>query len=138
MSDINQHVSYLSSDEELIISKRIKTRVRIPMFQMVGKKSKVNGHLSSVPLIELMLEFNKEEQWFYKLLWERMDVISNECDLSKLEWTATDNNRKSRAYTSLKEKNLVKRIGKGVYMINPNAAIHPKGFELAKRKWDSF
>ncbi len=137
MQELSQELINLKSSEELIITKRNMTRVRIPMFHMIGRKSKPSGHLTAVPLLEMVLNFNKEEQWFFGLLWGKMDIITNECDLSDMECTVTDTNRKSRAYISLKEKNLVKRIRKGVYMINPLAAIHPKGFELAKRKWDS-
>lgn len=127
----------LGLDDEFSITRRSKTRSKKPMFSMVGEVAKNHRQISGVPLLDLMLEFNRDQQRFFKLLLEHRNVETNQCSLRDMEITPTDKVKISKAYTSLKALGLVKRVGVANYMINPKALIPPMTYEETQKHWDS-
>lgn len=106
-------------------------------FTMIGRAHMVNNNLVGFNLMDAVLNFNKEEQWFFKLIHDAMDYETNLASLAAFEFNKTNQNRMSKAYQSLKEKNLVRRVKKGVFMINPEAIIYPANHDKNKERWDS-
>ncbi len=78
---------------------------------------------TSYPLLQTMLEFTKPEAWFFSLLLKAHQEDTGLSDISNLNFSKTELNTLSKAYLSLHSRNLVKRIRRQVYMINPNAII---------------
>jgi hypothetical protein len=138
MSTINGVDVYLQSDEELVITTRNKSRSDKPVFMMIGSPVKVRNRPSGFPIMKTMCEFNKEEQWFFKLLLDNLNTDTNMCDISHIEFTSTEIPKVSRAYRPMFELGLVKRFKKGIYMINPTAIIPPTSYEEVQARWDSF
>ncbi len=124
----------LKSNEELVI--RTRARGTKPMFLMIGNPVKVKDKLPGFPLLETILKFNKEEQWFFNLLLEHLNIETNECDISSVELTGYAVPKVSKAYGPLKEMKLVYRVRKNVYLINPTAIIPPLTYEDVQKRWD--
>ena len=127
----------LGPNDEFYIGRKKKLRETKPMFCMVGRETNNRKQLSGIPLLDLMLEFNRDQQRFFKMLLDCRDVETNYCDIRGNEITPTDKVKISRAYTALKELDLVKRVSVGTYMINPKALIPPTSYEESQRLWDT-
>lgn len=127
----------LGVDDEFYIGRKSKPKSKKPMFSMVGELAINHRQLSGIPLLDLMLDFNKDQQRFFKMLLNSRNVENNYCDIRGNEITPTDKVKISKAYNALKELDLVKRVGVGTYMINPKALIPPTNYESAQREWDS-
>jgi hypothetical protein len=125
-----------SSDEDLIITKKSKTKINQP-YIAISRKGLFKGKQMGIPLTEMYMDFNKAEQWFYKKLWQNLNYKTNQATVIQSELTKSESNALSAAYTSLKEKDLVKRVRKEVYMINPRAVIYPDTQQENIQIWDS-
>lgn len=127
----------LGVDDEFYIGRKSKPINKKPIFYMVGRASMNAKQLSGISLLDLMLEFNKDQQRFFKLLLDCRNVETNCCDIRTRDISPTEVVKISRAYTALKELDLVKRVSKGTYMINPKALIPPMTYEQVQVVWDS-
>lgn len=113
------------------------TYVEKPSYMMVGKGGKVRRGIQGYDLLGAMLNFNSGMSQTFKLIVDGLDVRTNCCDLSTLTFNKTQQNMISAAYKQLSGIDLVKRIRKGVYMINPRAIIPPQTYPEAQAVWDS-
>lgn len=93
-----------------------------PLYRMVGN-GMTNGQGQAYPLLETMCDFNKAEAWFFKILLDTHSETTGLSDISKCTFTRTDLNVLSKAFKSLHQRNLVKRVRRQVYMINPSGLI---------------
>jgi hypothetical protein len=134
---MNEVTVEIKHNEEIIINTRTKHRNNKPVFMMIGVPAKIRNRTPGFPLMETLIQLNKEEQWFVGLLWKHINPETNECDLSHYEFNSTDTSKVSRAFKPLKELGLVKRIKKGIYLINPTAIIPPTTYEDVQARWDS-
>lgn len=125
-----------SSDEEVIINKKTKTKIGQP-YVAISRQGLYKGKQMGIPLTEMYMDFNKAEQWFYKRLWQNLNYKTNQATIIQSELTKSESNALSAAYTSLKAKDLVKRVRKEVYMINPRAVIYPDTQQENIKIWDS-
>lgn len=125
-----------SSDEEIIIKKQHKTRINQP-YVTISRSGLYKGKTMGIALTEMYMDFNKAEQWFYKKLWKALDYKTNQATIIQSELTKVESNNLSAAYTSLRKKELVKRVRKEVYMINPHAVIYPDTQDENIKIWDS-
>ena len=124
--------------EELIISSRRKDRVKVnQLFSITSRQGLFKGKMMGIPLTELYMDFNKEEQWFYKIIWQALNFKTNQATVLQGELSKHESNKVSSAYQSLKQKDLVRRVRKEVYMINPNAIIYPETQADNIKIWDS-
>lgn len=105
-----------------------------PPYVMVGTGMK-NRTYQSYPLIETMLDFSKPEAWFFKML---LETYNNTTGLSTLIVSFSDSDKvtASRSYKSLNQRDLVRRVKRQVYMINPCALITNQWKEQIKI-WES-
>lgn len=107
--------------------------VELPPFRKIGNGMK-GQHGTAYPLLETMLEFSKPEAWLFSILLKTHSDKSGQSDISKLTFTKVDLNNLSKAYALLKQRDLVKRVKRQVYMINPSAIITDK-WEEHKEVW---
>lgn len=136
MNDITKIEVYLKPGEEFSHKKTIAWSKK-PMFLMLGQPVKHHTRIPGYPILDTMLNFNKEEQRFFKLLIDNLNTETNVCSLTHVEFNDTQVVKLSKTYTALKELDLVKRVGKRIYMINPKAVIPPKTYDEAQTFWDS-
>lgn len=126
-------------NEEIIVSSKsreTKPKINQP-FSCISRQGLYRGKLMGIPLTELYMDFNKEEQWFYKMIWKALNFKTNQAVIEQSKLTKHESNKLSSAYQSLKQKDLVKRVCKETYMINPNAVIYPDTQTENIKLWDS-
>lgn len=114
-----------------------------PPFTAVGRSyqkgldSNRDKIMVGYPFISVLLAFNKGEQWFYGLLHSELDYTNNIAQVLSSSLSKSDLPKMSKAFKSLCEKGLVKRVRKELYIVNPDAVIQPTYYEAIKKKWDS-
>ena len=105
-------------------------------YDPVGSGMKTR-YFQSYPYEETLLDLSKPEAWLFKLMlkgWSR-DTGYTTLDLSHLSKVEQD--KASEAYGKLRERNLVRRVRKQLYLINPCAKIHLDNFEELNKMWHS-
>ena len=126
-------VFHVHKDTQLGLFQKPKKYNPQPPFLRIGNGMK-GQHGTAYPLLETMLEFSKPEAWLFAILLKTHSDKSGQSDISKLTFTKVDLNNLSKAYTLLKQRDLVKRVKRQVYMINPSAIITDK-WEEHKEVW---
>jgi hypothetical protein len=121
--------------------KQIKHKVDRPSFDMVGN-GKMNHKLKvqSIDLLQEVAEMNSDEKFCFfmikdKITWDEYDkkYICQVRIYSK-HMTQGERNMFSRGFKLLNHKDIVRRVKRGTYMINPSALI-PKDFEHEWKIW---
>jgi len=95
-------------------------------------------------LLQQLGDMTAAERWFFLLVEKHMDYSTNSACIPSTSLTHSQMNIKTIAFKSLKEKNLIKRIKREHYMINPDIiiplGIKPNGNEIypdVKDVWDA-
>jgi len=115
-----------------------KPKIRNPLAQSFTKIAQVSGK-NSMNIFEILSDLSKPEQQFLtemskQFTWK--EYLIN-LDFSKL--TKSQKSNKYRTYNKLRQKNLVKRIDKNIYLMNPRLLIPSNDAKEteAKHLWDS-
>lgn len=127
---------------QLAMSKPMHIRVspmyiEKPSYMMVGIDRKVRRGIKGYNLLGAVLNFTAGMQQMFKFIVDGLDINSNCCDFIKLNLSKSQQNTFALAYKELSKIDLVKRMSKGVYMVNPRAIIPPKTYPEAQILWDS-
>ncbi len=77
------------------------------------------------------------DRWFFGKLEYHMDSTSNIAIIRSKELTPTEIGYKTKAYTSLHEMGIVKRIKREHYLISPYYIPNLKNFTEIKSMWES-
>jgi hypothetical protein len=101
-----------------------------PPYRALGNGA-VNGAGESIDLFSIGLKLPAAER---KLLGELVEAYDRETGLSMVQ-TWEDAASFSKALKVLREKLLVKRVKKGVFMLNPRAIINPPKFQEFEGVW---
>jgi hypothetical protein len=138
MSD-NQiiHQLTLKEDEAVTVVKKREPRKR-PNFTMIGNGTMNKDGVQARDLLREMTQMTKAE--LYTLIWIRDAIYwenrTGEVALYMADLTSTQQRQFKSGFKSLHEKDLVRRIKRSHYMINPNALI-PLDYEAALELWNS-
>lgn len=122
----------LALAEGLEVSLTTRTKENKPGFMMVGNGWETRMNKDSVDLLwEISQMSSNEKLCFFKIkdsmVYSRSDErIIYQVVIDMGDMTPSQKSKFSNGYTSLKQKDLVRRVKKGVYMINPNAIIPAK------------
>lgn len=126
------------ADEELVLTTRSKERkAKLPPFTMIGRSGKMRGKLEGYPLLDVMADMSKAEAWFFKLVRRNMNINTNIAHIQNNLLSKSDQQKKKLAYKSLKSKDLVRRVQREMYMVNPDAMILPAAYEENKKVWEA-
>jgi hypothetical protein len=109
-----------------------------PLFTGIGKKYIDDvGEDAGFDFINVLVSLNTQARRLFQQLYVEMNYTNNICHMPWTKYSAPEKANLSRAYQGLKKVELVKRVRPGVYMINPNAVIHPKYFQKMLAKWNT-
>lgn len=129
----------VAEDEELVSYTRKRMYAILPARRSFGGHPTYRGSKVNKPYPELYKTFGElsvTASWFW---WAKLNQHYDP-ETGTAEYIApnkTEDNKKSKAYRELKDLNLVHRIKKGKYLLNPYAAIpDPKYFEEVRKHWD--
>jgi len=126
---------YANPDEDLVITTKRKNRNNVPPFFMGGRVGTIRSKKMGYPLLDVMADMTKPEAWFFKELRHSMDIRTSVGIMKNGDLSLSDRQKKKLAYAPLKEKDLVRRVKKETYMINPDALIYPETYEESKKAW---
>ena len=119
--------------EEVSISKQSKTS---PNFFRVGNGTMNKDKIESIDLLRELANSSKPAQFLLLAIKDGITWDNNYEPVVKVTGkTSTEVQYIKAGYKELLERNLVRRIKRSYYMINPNALI-PREYDKAKKIWD--
>lgn len=128
-------VVYVSPGESVKVQET-QLKNKEPNYLRIGNGTMNKHNIQAIDLLKELADSSKAEQY---LLLAIKDGITWENKYSPivrvLGDTTTQKQYIKSGYKSLNERNLVRRIKRGYYMINPNALI-PIDYEQAIKDWN--
>lgn len=125
---------YVTPGEQVSVSTK---KIKKPNYFMVGNGTMNKDRIYGMDLLRELADSTKPEQF---LILAIKDGIGwgNDYDpvVKVIGTTSTEKQYIKKAYPLLNERDLVRRIKRGHYMINPNALI-PIDYNSAIQLWDS-
>ena len=129
---------YLEAGKKIVVQDDTSHK-DIPYYKIGNGKTNRQG--TSMNLIQLMADMTKPEQVMMKLLESNLDMWNPNamnCVYIRLQdLSSTEAQYIKRAYPLLESKNLVKRVKRGLYMLNPEAIIPPVNQKETIELWNS-
>lgn len=95
----------------------------------------VKRTMESYPYEAVLMSLTPREAEFYSLILSAYDMNTG-LSIVPAATSATDRVKYSNAYTKLKSKQLVKRVKKECYLINPKARVNLKLYKTLQELWD--
>lgn len=118
----------LSYGQEIKIRKNGKINYFIAVGKMVNDKG--------FNFVDVMSKLNPVA---YRVFWEMVkvrDMDTNMVEIDSSQHTSSQNSIISKGYKVLREKELVLKVGKGSYLLNPHAILpNFEKVELVNREW---
>jgi hypothetical protein len=124
-----------SSDKEFILSTKAKSAYKGPFYIAVRGDRHMAEKENS--LLQKLGKMGNAERWFFLYLEARMDAKTNIAVVKSSELTKTQINYKVEGYRLLYMANMVKKVRREHYMINPNEIIPVWDYDEVKKMWDS-
>ncbi len=123
-------------DEEYVLrTQKQKIKHKLPPFVAhAGGKYMRNAENS---LLHKIGKMNAAERWFFLYVDKRLNFDTNVAIVRNSELTSTQIGYKTKAYKSLYKANLIKRVKREHYMINPDVIIPIEVYPIVKKTWDS-
>jgi len=97
----------------------------LPNYYKIGTGTMNKHKIKSIDLLDEVIASNKAEQYVIKLIKELVTYDSPDGVVNIPTHTMTDTEKRTfrKGYKSLCDRDLVRRVKRGQYMINPNALI---------------
>jgi len=123
-------------DDELIITKRRRAISRVPAYDCIGGNMTYTTGIPGFKDLYLIFQaMSKQTAWVWWDMVKTRDRYTNEV-VYRVN-TGVDKRRLTTAYKELLKLNLVKRIRKQHYLINPLALLpEHREFETVSKKWN--
>jgi hypothetical protein len=123
----------LSYDEELVTHRRRRLRDAKPPFLIVGTgDSNRNG--ASMDLLDTLASLPPSSIKLFRAMVKARNVDTNEVVRTRLLSPEVDSRFVQNHLPALMECDLIRRIQRGIYMINPLAVMPPNG-NAARTAW---
>ena len=139
-----------SSDNTTFISAKTGDNVEITMKHkrrtyisgtLVGEINRDPKKSDGYPFVNILLNLNKSESWFFSVLYSELEKRRNKSDLTieivSHKLTPAEKNKRVRATKGLIRKKLIKKTGRNSYMVNPEALVHYDSHEANMIKWEA-
>lgn len=126
-------------DNEYLIKVKDKPTKKEPNYYRIGNGTMNKHKIQSIDLVEEVMNMSKPAQFLLKLIKDKINWENGYNPVVKIVYkslTKTEQTYMDKGFKELKEKDLVRRIKQGHYMINPNALI-PLDYPEALKIWDS-
>ena len=107
----------------------------LPSWKPIGDGVE-NKHFKSYPYEETLLQLTSNEAALYSLILKGYIHNTGYSYVDLSTYTPSQKTEFSKGYKKLKERNLVKRVKKNTYLINPCAKIHLSLFDDLFEVWN--
>lgn len=134
--DLDMARDTLERNEPCTITVTRAFKTQKPCFEMIGS-IKWNTKVKGMDMPTILGERSKVATWFWwKLIASRVSSTNEARFKPEGPRKAQDAQKVTKAYKELREANLVVRLRRGVYLINPNAYI-PGGenYPIVNEQW---
>ena len=130
---------YLNSPEEYVLEAKRKTKVVEPNYFKIGNGTMNKHGMQAIDLINELIGCSKPAQTILGkikdgMVWNPLDKRIEFVVLLKAKTNAEKQVIK-KGYKELHAKDLVRRVKRGYYMINPNALI--TNYDAQYKVWNS-
>lgn len=95
------------------------------------------GHRAGYPYEETLISLKADEAKTYKFILDNYDFDTGLSTVNTQHFTATEKVSLSNGYRGLYARNLVKRVRKFTYLINPDARWHKNMHDNLLKLWQS-
>ena len=134
----------INQDEELVVRKKVQSAK--PHFDMLGsgKTFMAGTRLPAIDMVAELLLMTKAEGFAFIALRDNREYVSREIgygifiSIVQTEFTSYQKKLFREGINGLIEKNIVKRVKRGVYMVSPMAIVPPKDFEQREKIWNKY
>jgi len=130
--------SQVSYDEISVTKVKKIPKVDLPPYRLIGRAG-VHKKIKGINTNDLFMGFSKKANWLFWLLDKQRDMATNTIILRSKSLTPAERKAVSIAFKELKNKDVVKRIKKEHYIINPKVMLpHPnKEYPKVWVEWES-
>lgn len=126
---------YISGDESVTVDKKTKL-VRKPNYFMIGNGTMNRHQIYGIDLLTELANSSKAGQYLILAIKDGITYENEYNPIVKVVGkTKYEQNMIIAGYKELVERDLVRRVKKSYYMINPNALI-PLDYEQAMLDWE--
>ena len=137
MEVLNSTVVILADDEYLVKGKTAN-KTNKPNYFMVGNGTMNKNKIFGIDLLTELVNCTKAAQWLILQIKSGITYDNNYNPVVRIDrqtLTSTEQQYLVKGYAELVDKDLVRRIKRSHYMINPNALI-PPNYEEAIKVWN--
>jgi len=127
----------IASDVEVEITTKCKQKsVRRDPYMLILGGPFMKGKQKS--LLQLIKEMSFAEKWFFLHVATSISCKDNTAYVDSKTLTKAEVNKKISAYKTLKEKNIIRRVKREYYMVNPRMIQLTDEFQSScEAQWDS-
>ena len=112
----------------------LTNKVRKPPFSSIGRKGMSSTKDSGFDVHELFLNLSPTATWVFWYIDARRDYKNNLSFIISSSLTAAEKLKLNRAYKELEDKEVLIRIKRETYLINPKVML-PENYEATAEKW---
>lgn len=126
-------------DNESLVKTKITPVKKEPNYIRVGNGTMNKHKIESINLLTELVTISTAGRWLIAYIVERINWETNYDPVVKIagkDLSSTEQDYLKDGYKELVDKDLVKRIKRGYYMVNPNAII-PVDYKSAMKIWES-
>ena len=134
----------LDTGSEISIKPSKNESVDTPYYKMGNGRQTSKG--TSMDLVHEMSKMSKPELWLFDLIISKFDNkyedyyhddFINQVNLSSKHMTGTEKKYLTSGYKLLNSKDIIRKVRRGRYMVNPRIIIPFKDADKAREKWSS-
>ena len=128
----------MAMGEEALISTQRKRNYKIPPFQCIGASGMSKFKIKGLDLPPIVKNLSKPANHFFWQAVEDKSSETNEVVIRGKSLSKSQKNQLSRVYAELHKANLIKRVKREHYMVNPKAALpNFNNFESCWTQWEN-
>lgn len=129
-------VVYIDADESVNVVKNVE-KVKKPNYFMIGNGTMNKHKIYGIDLLRELANSSKAAQFLLLMIKDGINYENGYNPVVKIVGeTKYQQNQITEGYKELVAKDLVRRIKKSHYMINPFALIPPVDYEEAVKTWE--
>ncbi len=118
-------------DMRYVIQEERRVSSSKPPYQLIGRGQR-NATGSSMNAIQLMMEMSSSEQFLFSKVESHMDYKSCVGSCTIARFTQSEKQRVKLGYKKLRVKDILRRIKREHYMINPDFIVPNEDYRMLK------
>ena len=127
----------IKRNEEVVLRVSSKKHSKLPPYLALGRVGMSRSGETGVDTVELFKSLSSGATWMFWSLMESISPDTNICMLVSGDLSPSERLKLNRSYKELYEKEVIVRLKKNTYMINPKVILPKFGrYEIISKKWN--